>query len=127
MTDNINLLENIERYLSGQMPADERAKFDDLRKTNAEVDQTVVEHLFFMQQLDHFGKTKTLRSQLHDVHNDLASKGAIAAPGSRAKIVYLFNRYKRTAALAASGNWHAVVAGIIAIATLIGARLISPR
>jgi ABC-2 type transport system permease protein len=32
-----------------------------------------------------------------------------------------------TAALAASGSWHAVSAGLIAIATLMGARLISPR
>jgi ABC-2 type transport system permease protein len=32
-----------------------------------------------------------------------------------------------TAALAAAGNWHAVTAGVIAVATLIGARLISPR
>jgi ABC-2 type transport system permease protein len=32
-----------------------------------------------------------------------------------------------TAAFAASGRWHAVTAGVFAIATLIGARMISPR
>lgn len=110
MTDDPKFLEIIERYLTGQMHPDEHAQFEQLRRTNAEVDQAVVEHLFFMQQLERYGETKTLRHQLHDIHNDLASRGAIAAPGSRAKIVYLFHRYKRTAAIAAS------IAGITALA-----------
>lgn len=110
MTNDSHLLETIERYLSNQMAPDERAQFETLRKTNAEVDQLVVEHRFFLQQLDHFGQTRAMRHQLNEVHNDLAAKGAIAAPGSRAKIVYLFHRYKRTASIAAS------IAGITALA-----------
>src|SRR6476620_9277273 len=103
------------------MHPDERAQFEALRKENAEVDQAVVEHSFFLQQLDRFGETRTLRHQLHDIHNDLAARGAITAPGSRAKIVYLYNRFKRTAAIAAS------IAGITALAISVLFSSVAPR
>ena len=50
--DDILLLEAVERYLSGDMSFEERAFFEDLRKKDAEIDQLVVEHTFFLQGLD---------------------------------------------------------------------------
>jgi serine protease Do len=120
VTDDINLLDAVERYLSGQMPPEERTRFEALRRENAEVDQLVVEHQFFMQQLDHFGKTKILRNQLDDIHTDLASAGLIAKPKRGAKIIYLFNRYKRTASIAAS------IAGITALAISVLVSSVAP-
>lgn len=109
MTDDTNILETVERYINGQLSPDERLQFENLRKANAEVDQMVVEHTFFMQQLNRYGETKKLRSRLADVHTDLASKGIVTEPGARTRFVYLINRYKRTAAIAAS------IAGITAL------------
>jgi serine protease Do len=54
MSDN-QLLETIERYLNGEMKADERKKFELLRKENAEVDSKVVEHKFFANLLKQYG------------------------------------------------------------------------
>ncbi|TCJ17427.1 serine protease [Flaviaesturariibacter flavus] len=110
--DDLNLLEAVERYINGQMSPDERVWFEGLRKSNPEIDQLVVEHTFFMQQLHRFEETRQLKSMLSEVHLDLAEKGAIESPRlqGRARIAYLFHRYKRTAAIAAS------IAGITAVA-----------
>lgn len=118
--DDLKLLEDVERYINGQMGPHERVQFEALRKTSPEVDLLVVEHTFFMQQLDRFGQTKKLRNHLADVHTDLASKGFITAPNTGAKIIYLFNRYKRTASLAAS------IAGITALAISVLVSSITP-
>lgn len=109
--DDIKLLEATERYLAGDMNPEERAYFEHLRQTNPEIDQMVVEHNIFMQQLGRFDEVRQLKSKLNDVHINLAAEGVIKSPELRgsAKVVYLFNRYKRTAAIAAS------IAGITAL------------
>jgi S1-C subfamily serine protease len=110
--DDIKLLEAVEQYINGRMSPDERVYFEGLRKSNPEIDQLVVEHTFFMQQLNRFDETKKLKKRLNSVHTELAEKGLIKSPKmqGKAKVIYLFNRYKRTAAIAAS------IAGITALA-----------
>ena len=110
--DELKMLEQIERYINGQMSPDERVQFEQLRKTNPEIDQMVVEHTFFVHQFTHFDEIKKFKSKLNDIHIDLAEKGAIQSTRlqGRAKVVYLVNKYKRVAAIAAS------IAGITAIA-----------
>ena len=49
--DDILLLDAIERYLSGEMSAEERNYFENLRKTTPEIDQMVVEHNMFLTRL----------------------------------------------------------------------------
>lgn len=109
--DDIKILEAVERYFSGEMPADERVYFEGLRKSNPEIDQLVVEHSYFLQQITRFEDVRQLKNTLNETHVHLAEDGAINAPKlkGRAKVVYLFNRYKRTAAIAAS------IAGITAL------------
>jgi S1-C subfamily serine protease len=109
--DDIKILEAVERYINGEMSPDERVNFETQRKTNPEIDQTVVEHTFFLHQMNRFDDTKKLKTVLNDIHIDLAEKGAIEFPKlqGRAKVVYLFNKYKRTTAIAAS------IAGITAL------------
>src|SRR6478735_4899966 len=109
--DDIKLLEAVELYISGQMSPDDRVYFEQLRKTNPEIDQLVVEHTFFLQQMNRFDETKAFKSLLNDTHTRLAETGAIASPTvkGKAKVIQLYNRYKRTAAIAAS------IAGITAL------------
>ena len=118
--DDIKLLETVERYIAGQLSPEERLQFEHLRKTSPEVDQLVVEHTFFMRQLDHYGKMKKIRHSLNEVHADLASNGVITTPKPGGKLVYLFHRYKRTAAIAAS------IAGITALAISVLVSSITP-
>jgi len=109
--EDIQILEAVERYISGQMSPDERVYFEQLRKTNPEVDQMVVEHTFFLQQMNRFEDVKKLKAVLNETHIHLGEKGLIKAPGlkGRAKVVYLYNRYKKVTAIAAS------IAGITAL------------
>ncbi|HWJ25113.1 MAG TPA: serine protease, partial [Flavisolibacter sp.] len=98
-------------YINGQMTPDERVYFEQLRKTNPEIDQLVVEHTFFLQQMNRYEDTKKLKAALNDTHIHLAEKGLIKSPRlkGKARVVYLYNRYKRVAAIAAS------IAGITAL------------
>lgn len=109
--DDIKILEAVERYLAGEMHPDERSAFEHLRNSNPEIDQLVVEHSFFLQQINRFEDVKSFKSKLTDTHLHLAEEGAIFSPELRgkAKVIQLFNRYKRTAAIAAS------IAGITAL------------
>ncbi|HEX6193053.1 MAG TPA: serine protease [Chitinophagaceae bacterium] len=97
------LLEAVERYIRGEMNPDERLYFENLRKTNPDVDQLVVEHTLFLQQMNRFGEWQKFRSNLNEVHTNLAELGKINSSRlkGKAKVVYLFNRYKRVGAIAA--------------------------
>lgn len=101
--DDIKILDTVERYIRGEMKPDERLHFENLRKTNAEIDQLVVEHTLFLQQLNHFGERKSFRSSLNETHTDLTEQGKIDSMKlkGKAKVIYLWKRYKRVAAIAA--------------------------
>ena len=109
--EDIKILDAVERYIKGEMNPDERLYFENLRKTNQEVDQLVVEHTLFLQQMNRFGEWKKFRSTLHDVHTDLSVQGKISFTNmnGKAKVVYLWKRYKKVVAIAA------VIAGVTTI------------
>lgn len=100
---DLQILEAVERYIRGEMNPDERLYFENLRKTNTEVDQLVVEHTLFLQQMNRFGEWQKFRSTLHDVHTNLSEEGKINSDRlkGKAKVVYLWNRYKRVGIIAA--------------------------
>ena len=102
--NDIMILDSVERYIRGEMNPDERLYFENLRKTNAEIDQLVVEHTLFLQQINQFGERKKIKSVLHDVHTDLAEQGKIRSDKlkGKAKVVYLWKKYRRVTAIAAS-------------------------
>jgi serine protease Do len=108
--DDAQILEAVERYIRGEMNPDERLHFENLRKTNAEIDQLVVEHTLFLQQMNRFGEWQKFSANLQEVHTQLAEEGKIdsARLQGKAKVAYMWNRYKRVAAIAAS------IAGITA-------------
>ena len=111
--DDILLLDAIERYRSGEMTSQEKVFFEELRKNNPEIDQMVVEHTFFLHELDNAGDMRAYKLSLNEVENKLANEGIISKRQlkGKAKVVYLWNRYRRTIAVAAS------IAGIVSIAT----------
>ena len=121
--DDIKILDAVERYIRGEMNPDERLHFENLRKTNSEIDQLVVEHTLFLQQMNRFGEWKNFKASLNNTHTDLTEQGKIDSMKlkGRSKVVYLWKRYKRVAAIAAS------IAGIttITISSLVWA--LSPR
>ncbi len=111
--NDILLLDAIERYRNGEMTPQENTFFEELRKNNPDIDQVAVEHIFFLQELDNLSEMKAYKHSLHEVENSLMNDGIIAKKQLRgkAKMVYLWNRYRRTVAVAAS------IAGIVSIVT----------
>jgi serine protease Do len=65
------LLEVIERYLSGDMTADEYREFEQLRKDNAEVDIRVIEHQQFTGLLKQYGERVQLENRLNAIHHEI--------------------------------------------------------
>lgn len=121
--NDIKILDTVERYIRGEMNPEERLQFENLRKTNAEVDQLVVEHTLFLQQMNQFGQRKNFRSTLNDLHTNLTEQGKIDSMKLKgaAKVVYLWKRYKRVAAIAAS------IAGITALTISALVWAVAPR
>lgn len=112
MMDDMLLLEAIERYLSGDMNDAERQYFDELRKNTPEIDQMVVEHGMFLQEMNFYAGRRTLKHSLHESHARLLSRGDInegIAPTMKGRVIQLWNKYKRVTAIAAS------VGGMIAL------------
>jgi S1-C subfamily serine protease len=107
--EEMQLLDAVERYLANEMPAEEKAFFEQLRKTNPEVDQLVVEHSMFLQQIDRFSDWKQYRSTLSEVHTQLLESGTIKDKAPKATIIQLWKKYQRVVAVAAS------IAGITAL------------
>lgn len=109
--DDILLIDAAERYVKGEMTPQERTYFEEIRKNNPELDQLVVEHIFFLNELDTFSHTRNFKHALQETEAKLIGEGFISkAPlTGKAKVIYLWNRSKRTIAVAAS------IAGIVSI------------
>ena len=118
MMEDTLLIDAAERFARGEMTAEEKLFFEELRKKSPELDQLVVEQLFFLNELERYGSTKNFRHILQETEGKLVGEGIITKSplNGQAKIVYFWKRYKRTIAVAAS------IAGIISI---ISAGLIS--
>lgn len=112
MEDSL-LFDAIERYRNGEMSEQEKIFFEELRKTNPEIDQFAAEHNFFLGELEKISEIKAYRHNLNEVENKLTNEGIISRKEAKgkAKIAYLWNRYRRTIAVAAS------IAGIVSIST----------
>ena len=111
--DDILLLDAIERYKKGEMTAQERTFLEEMRKNNPEIDQLAVEHTFFLNELERVGDRNKIKHTLDEVENQLMNEGIIAKKQlkTKTKIVYLWNRYRRTIAVAAC------IAAIVSIST----------
>jgi serine protease Do len=102
--EDILLLDAIERYHRGEMSPKERSFFEELRKNDPEIDQLAVEHIYFLQELDHIADLKEFKNTIDEVENDLVNEGVLARKQlkGKAKVVFLWNKYRRTISVAAS-------------------------
>src|SRR5687768_6980304 len=102
--EDILLLDAIERYHKREMSAKEKSFFEELRKNDPEIDQLAVEHIFFLQELERINDVKEFKLTVDEVENDLVNEGIIARKQlrGRAKVVFLWNKYRRTISVAAS-------------------------
>lgn len=110
MEDSL-LIDAVERFVRGEMPEQERIYFEDLRKDNPELDQAVVEHMFFFNELNNYSSTRNFKHTLAEVETKLAEEGFVfrAPLKGKAKVIELWHKYKRTIAVAAS------IAGVVSL------------
>ncbi len=95
------ILDAIERFHAGTMPNDEVQHLNNLRKTNAAIDQLAVEHIYFIEQIEKLGKTKNLKNTLEHIHNELSTAGDITT-NTKAKVIPFYKKYKQKLAVAAT-------------------------
>ena len=65
------LIEAIERYLNGEMDAEERNAFEQLRSENAELDTRVIEHQQFTGLLKQYSERVALEKRLNAIHEEI--------------------------------------------------------
>ena len=109
--DQIALIDAAERYLRGEMDEREIAMFEDLRKTDPEIDQFVVEHHLFVEEIERYGDLKRFKANMYDVHHSLKETGEIGdvKPKEKGMLVHMWDRYRKVIAVAAS------IAGLTAL------------
>ncbi|MBV8252972.1 MAG: serine protease [Chitinophaga sp.] len=71
MKEDLFLISEIERYLEGEMSVQEKAAFDELRRTNPQINRQVEEHQLLLQGLDHMSRRQQLQSQMDAIHGEL--------------------------------------------------------
>ncbi|MCK7560186.1 serine protease [Chitinophaga sedimenti] len=100
--NDIHNIQEIERYLAGEMSTLEAAAFEAKRRADALLDQQVVQQQQLVQQLEAFGRRKQLMSKLNAIHEktDLTALRAEMAP-KPSKLRFL-NRRTLTAVAAAA-------------------------
>jgi len=70
MTDN-QIFDIIERYVNGEMTRVERAKFDILRKEDANIERRVREHQQFTSVLKQYAERVDLENRLNAIHSEI--------------------------------------------------------
>jgi S1-C subfamily serine protease len=68
---DIQLIELIDRYLSGEMSEEEQIRFELLRQQNAEVNKRVAEQELFDDVLKHYAQRVELESRLNAIHSEI--------------------------------------------------------
>lgn len=109
--EQLHIAELVEKYLKSELNPEEKAQFEELRKSNPEVDQTVVEYHFFLEEMERYGQVRRFKSNLYDTHHTLQENADIKDLQLKtgAKIINLWSKYRRVVAVAAS------IAGITAL------------
>ena len=102
--DELLLIEAVERYMKGEMTPKERTFFEEIRKNDPSIDQMVVEHTFLLHELDKHADIKAFKHSLYEVENKLTEEGLISKSQlkGKAKVIFLWKKYKRNIAVAAS-------------------------
>src|ERR1700743_3871681 len=65
------LLEQIERYLNGDMTKEERVKFEKLRSEDAGINAKVIEHKHFVNLVKQYGERLELERRLDAIHGEI--------------------------------------------------------
>lgn len=103
--EDLNLIQAVERYLDGTMLPAEKSYFEELKNNNSEIEQLVIEHSVFINQIENFSSRLKLKNSFSNIHKNLLSLGEInegQEPTTKSKIINIWQKYKRVTAIAAA-------------------------
>lgn len=104
MFDN-RIYEQIERYLAGAMPAEEKAAFEALLHTDHRLADKVEEHRQLIKAMQHYGQRQSLRQKLNTIHNEMEAEQQPSIPAATSELQawkVFFRKHAQTMAVAAS-------------------------
>lgn len=97
------IYEQIERYLAGSMPAEEKAAFEALLLSDLRLADQVQEHRQVLQAMQHYGQRQNLRHKLNNIHREMEAKPQPTAGISELQAwKVFFKKHAQTMAVAAS-------------------------
>ncbi|MXV51193.1 trypsin-like serine protease [Pedobacter sp. HMF7647] len=103
MNTEMELINQIEAYLRGEMPAEERRAFEQLRTEDPVLNAQVVAHLALMKELADYGKNLALKRQMNRIHQSMnieaIRSSVIKEP---AMVVVMWKKYRASIGIAAS-------------------------
>ncbi len=113
--ENSKRLEDVERYLLGEMPREERTAFERLRQSDPALDQLIVEQSILLKNLDDYRDRKNFTARLSATHQMLKDGHKIQDDHKPSPVITLWRKYKRVMAVAASiaGLTTFLVAGMV--------------
>lgn len=98
------IYEQIERYLAGSMPGEEKAAFEALLLTDLRLADKVQEHRQVLQAMQHYGQRQQLRHKLNSFHSEMedptSQPSAVTSELNAWKV--FFKKHSQTMAVAAS-------------------------
>lgn len=99
----MDITDNIERYLNGEMDQQEQAEFERARTLDRRLDQQVVAHDSFVRELKAYGMRKHLMTEMNMIHEELnvqEIRSQVLPLAVHVRI--LWRKYRMNAAVAAS-------------------------
>ena len=57
--EETSLFESTEKFLRNEMDESERVYFEEMRKNNPELDQQIVEYIYFIKEFEKYSDKKT--------------------------------------------------------------------
>jgi len=99
----MKMIEQIEAYLRGEMNEQERAAFEQQRDADPLLDQQVVAHQTFIEQLKDYGTHHKLLSEMNAIHEGLDIEAIKDEVIPKSLVIRkLWDKYRMNAAVAAS-------------------------
>lgn len=115
--NDLLLIQEIERYLEGEMSVSEREAFDALRKSDSNIDRQVQEQQMLLQQLRATGNRRQLRDRMNAIHAGM--EAPVAVPVTEKAPARVFNlRSRRTWVNLAAAACIALVTSLSTIAIM---------
>lgn len=112
--NELHKIQEIERYLDGEMTAPEKEAFESLLRRNPDLQREVSAHEAFLSQLRAHGARQSLRARMNAIHPQAAAATPQPQPVQQAPVVTMTSRRRTWYSVAAAAS----IALVTSLATM---------